>query len=201
MRLLERLQPAERRSLETHGPCHRAAEVGLVALEPQPDVVLDQMLEGVGRVEALVGGREMAGLGLEPARPESLERLELRPFVFDVLGIEHHGGGLAVDQDIGRSLGLGGQHRLFELVFRAGRRRAVGAAVFGRQFEAEALPEDADDEIGLRRQHDLVLEGLVGRVVAALPADRLEHRAAGEFAVQALDDPVDALALDEDIGG
>ena len=171
-----------------------------MARQPLPDMLLDLRLELVGAVEALVGRSEMPRVGAEPAGPEMLQRLELSALDLDLLGVQEHPCGLAIDQHIRRSPGAGRLHGVFELVFRTGRRRAIRAAVIRRQLKSEPLPKYADHQIGLGRQRDLVLEGLGGRVVRALPAYRLQQSAA-ELAIQPRDHPLHPLALGEHVRG
>jgi hypothetical protein len=63
-----------------------------------------------------------------------------------------------------------------------------------RQRRTETSTEDRDDDIAIGRLWDLLLERLVRRIEARLPACGLKPRAVLEFCVESLNDCVDAPA-------
>ena len=99
--------------------------------------------------------------------------------------------------DIGVALAAAGLDRRQHLVGGAAR---VGAAVRQagegrRQFGSDPVTEDRNHDVALGRFRDLRLKGGMRPVELGFPADGLEPRGPGEFAVQALDDAVDATTL------
>src|SRR5436190_13568555 len=63
------------------------------------------------------------------------------------------------------------------------------------------MAENADHDVAFGRFGDLLLKGGMSAVELGLPADSLEPRGPGEFAVQPLDDAVHATALMNGIAG
>jgi hypothetical protein len=199
MCLVEGFEPAERRALGGDRPAAAGGGDHVLAFQPLADVALDLDLEVIGAGEAVIAGGEVAGLRLEPVLPEPLQRLELRGLVVELVVLERHRRGLAIDQHVGRAILAGSDDRLLELVFGAGRQAAVGPSILRRQLAAEPFPEDADDQVVLRRRRNLVLEGLGRRIVRLFPAERGQLDRA-ELASDPLDDPQQPLALRPDVG-
>src|SRR5205823_3707620 len=119
-------------------------------------------------------------------RPFLLEALEQRRL------IAHAGvrlGGLAVDHEVGRPALAEGAERVLELPLRArGVARAVLSSELLRQARPEPRPEDADDDVGLRRREDLLLEMGRGTERLVLPEDRLDLHRRLKLSVETLED-------------
>ena len=199
--LVERLKAAKRRAQPFDRPNHRRCAEDAAALQPLAQVLLDQRLEFVGRGEIVVAGDEMPGFADEPLLPETVEREPLRSLLVEPLGAQQHLGRLAVGQHVGSAALARGLHRVLEFEFRARRRRAVVAAIGLRQRRAEALPQDAQDDVGLRRRDDLRLEVLVGGIVRGLPSDDRQLCGLADFAAKACDDALHPLPLGADVRG
>src|SRR5262249_55947391 len=84
---------------------------------------------------------------------------------------------------------------------RACRNCPVRPGIFVGQLGAQSLPEDADDQIAIRRPRDLRLEVVLGPIVFLLPADQLQLRAVDTLGVELPDDVLGAIALDLNIRG
>ena len=152
------------------------------------------------------GELELAVLGLEPGLEETLQPVPL--LADELIGglvVELDGGWLAIAEhiDIGDGLGLARLDRREDLVGGA-RRIALPVRQSGKivgQLGAEPVAQDGDDEVALGGFRDLLLEGGAGLGSCGLPANGFELGHAGELAVQALDDALDAHALEMRVAG
>ncbi|HWB49099.1 MAG TPA: hypothetical protein VG651_08315 [Stellaceae bacterium] len=174
-------------------------------LEPMPQQPVDLLLEIVSRREIMKSGLKMALFGDEPSIEESFQTLPLVVNLRRGRVVEPHRGrfGVAEHENIGKrifpSRGDGGQD------FVGGAAR-IGAAVgltreTGRQLGAEAAAKDRQHHVAFGRGRDLRLKGGMGLIEFGFPADRFEADDPGEFAVETLDDAVDAAAFMIDIAG
>ena len=138
---------------------------GLVLAQPahdhRPQVTLEVFLELAGALEGVECAGERALLRVaEKFRGE--ERFDAPPFLDgleELVGVGDAGagrfGGLAVNEDIGHTLGMGAAavDGVVELEKRAGGRFGVAVGLEAAvQPVAEAAPEQQDDDVGLRGQ-------------------------------------------------
>ena len=137
-------------------------------------MVLQQDLEVARRLEGMEsGGQGAFGLVVEPLVDEYIELLLLREPLHQVLLVvqpDRRRCGLAVDEQVRLAVPAKALHRLLELVL--GTRfvaRSVLALELLGQLGAESRPENRDDDVGVRRLYDLVLEGRGGNERLVLP--------------------------------
>ena len=203
--LVEGRQAGERRA-EARAVPHRALGDEAAPRQPLAQAVLDLAGEFVGGGEFLERGEEFAGAGAEPLFEKIGQPAPLR---FDFGAVARIQGDErrvrpAKDVDIRYAVALA--PRLDRAQDFVSGSAGVGLArrhgrKLRRQRRAEPGAEDRDDQIAGRRLGNLGLEGFVRGVVARLPADGADARAAGELGVEPLDDEIDPLALGLHVAG
>ena len=110
--------------------------------------------------------------------------------------------GLPVHEEIGLPACAVSGERIFELELGAGLvTGAVRAGEPAGQARTETRPQDRDDDVGLRRANQLLLEVPGGDQRLVLPENGVEHHPAGILALQALDDALCNRPFLEDIPG
>ncbi len=158
------------------------------------EVVLEQNFEVARRLERMKG-RDQGSFGLvvEPPVDETVEFLLLSKPVHQVLFVvqpDRWRRGLAVDEQVRLAAPAKAFYRFLEFVLGAGfvSRSVLALELLGKPGP-ETRPENRNDDIGVRRLDDLVLEGRGGDERFVLPKDGLEHDPSDVLALQAFDDP------------